>query len=118
MSLIGTIVGQKRRVQFIQKDKTVIQIDASIKEDHSRESPATEFPIESGPNISDHIILKPFKLSLTGVISDSPLNPVTGILTTGIAKAIPGPVGVIAAGVGTNLFNTIFCTKPVNQPEN
>lgn len=111
MSLIGTIVGQKQRVQFIQKDKTVIQIDASVKEDHTRDSPATEFPVEDGTSISDHITVKPFKLTLTGVISDSPLNPLKAGLTTAVASAIKGPLGVIAAGVGTSLFSSIFSSK-------
>lgn len=109
MGLISTILGAKK-VQFIQNDNTVIQFDASLKETHNRESPPTEFPVENGLTISDHVIVKPFELELNGIISDSPIGGIKGLLTeaaTTAASALLPPIGVIGASVGYALFNAI-----------
>lgn len=117
MGLLG-LLGGKQRVQFIQNDFTVIQLDASMKETHSRESPPTEFPIEDGSVISDYVLLKPFQLELTGIISDTPVGDVQGLLTevatSSVASLVP-PVGLIAAGVaaqaGVSLFRALSGSK-------
>lgn len=115
MGLLGAILG-KSRVQFIQnKTSTIIQFDASLKEQHTRDSPPTEFPIENGQSISDHVIIKPFSLELTGVISDTPIGGIQGLLTeaaTSVTSTLLPPVGVIAAGVvGSSLISALSKSK-------
>lgn len=97
MGLINVVTNKARRVQFIKNDKTVFTIDCTINEKHERESPPTEFPLESGQSITDNIIIKPFSLELTGIISDTPINAITEIITT-LATAVLPPAGVIAGG--------------------
>lgn len=117
MGLLG-LLGGKTRVQFIQNDFTVIQFDASMKEKHSRESPPTEFPIEDGSVISDYILLKPFQLDLTGIISDTPIGDAQGLITevatTAVSSLVP-PVGLVAAGIaakaGVSLFQALSGSK-------
>lgn len=109
MGLQGLIAGQTR-VQFIQNStNTLIQLDASLKEAHKRESQPTEFPIEDGNNISDQIILRPFTLDITGIITDTPIGGakqlVTEVATTFISALTP-PVGLIAASAGYALFTS------------
>ena len=109
MGLVGAILG-KKRVQFIQNNSTVIQFDASIKEDHGRESTPTEFPVEDGTTISDHMILRPFSLELTGTISDTPIGNLKGLLTeaaTSVTAKLTPPVGVVALGAGFALFSAL-----------
>lgn len=109
MGLIGLLVG-KKRVQFIQNNTTVLQLDCSIKENHSRKSPATENPIENGDTISDHIIMKPFDLEITGEITDTPIGGVKDLIgeaaTTLAGKLLP-PKGLIAASAGVALFSAL-----------
>jgi hypothetical protein len=106
MGLFGT----PSRVQLITSppNVTVIQFDASISEKHGRESPPTEFPVEDGDVISDHIIIKPTTLELTGIISDTPIGGVQQLLTslaTTAASALIPPVGVVAASAAFSLFS-------------
>ncbi len=109
MGLLGAIFG-KQRVQFIQNNNTVIQLDASIKETHSRESPPTEFPVEDGSTISDYVLLKPFSLEITGIISDTPLGGAQGLITqvaTTLGSSLLPPAGLAAAGAGVALFSAL-----------
>lgn len=118
MGLLGQIFSGQTRVQLIQNNNTVVQFDASIKEQHKRESPPTEFPVENGQTISDQIILKPFALELTGLITDTPIGGVeqllTEVATTLTAKLTP-PKTLVAAGaaigLGTALFTAIAGSK-------
>jgi hypothetical protein len=102
------LLGKQNRVQIIQNGNTVIQLDASIKESHSRESPPSEFPIENGEVISDHIIIKPFQLEITGIISDTPIGGLKGYLTeaaTSVTSALLPPVALLGASAGVALLN-------------
>lgn len=51
-----------------------LDVDVCEAENHTYESMITEHAIESGSKISDHILKKPFKLKITGLISDTPLG--------------------------------------------
>lgn len=114
MGLLGSILSTPKRVQFIQNNKTVVQLDASIHEEHSRSSPATEFPVENGTDISDHVIIKPFKLTITGIISDTPIGNakqlLTEVATTLTSRLVP-PIGVVAAGAGYAAFQALSSSK-------
>lgn len=118
MGLLGSLVGKQQKVQFIVKssggENAVIQFDASMKENHKRDSPPTEFPVENGDTISDHVILKPFSLELTGIISDTPIGGTQGLLqevaTTLTQKLLP-PVGVVAVSAAYALFSSLSQSK-------
>ena len=51
-----------------------ISLDATLSEDHSLTAKATQFPLENGSFVSDHVEVAPIRLSIRGVISDTPLN--------------------------------------------
>lgn len=97
----------KQRVQFIQENTgTVISLDCSVSETHSRESPPTEFEVENGSTVSDHVIVKPFGLEIQGIISDSPIS-LTGSLLSTVATVAAPPVGVIGAAAGLALMKAL-----------
>lgn len=110
MGLLGSIFG-KQRVQFIQNgSNTIIQLDCSLKEEHKRSSPPTEFPVENGDTVSDHIIVKPFSLEITGIISDTPIGGVQGLLTevaSTLASKLQPPIGLVAGAAGVALFSAL-----------
>jgi hypothetical protein len=56
----------------------VLTLDASLEESHSSKAPATDFEVEDGYNISDFQIIKPFMLTLTGVISPPGITQAAG----------------------------------------
>jgi hypothetical protein len=107
MSLIATILGKQKKVQFIQQDKTVISIECTIDETHSKESTPTSFPVENGSTINDHIIQKPFGLTIHGIITDTPLSDIQGAVTTGVASALSGTLGVVAGVAAGSLFSAL-----------
>ena len=118
MGLVQTLLGGKQLVRINNGLGTVITLDASISETHSRESPATEFEIESGTTISDNIIIKPFAIEITGVISDTPLSLAGELLTTAVNVAA-GPVGVLAGSagalIGTALTSAVSGSQSPSQ---
>lgn len=109
---IGQIVGVKQKVQLIQRtplSTTAFEIDCTVSEKHSRQSPASEYPIEDGRVISDNILIRPLELELQGIISDTPLDlgTVVGSAVTTAVSAITGPLGVVAGAGGVALFKAL-----------
>lgn len=51
-----------------------LAIDCTVTETHTATSTVTEHPVESGANITDHIRPDPVQLSITGIVSDTPLG--------------------------------------------
>jgi len=64
----------------------VIELDATIRETEEYTNEVTEFPIESGFTITDHVIHKPERVTIEGFITNTPVpNSITSvpILITG-----------------------------------
>jgi|SRR5690606_8710692 len=51
-----------------------IELDATITEEHRFVARVTNFPLEDGQYISDHVINEPDYVSISGVVSDTPFN--------------------------------------------
>ena len=51
----------------------IINVDAMIQEKHSFQAQVTEYPVEDGTDISDHVVIKPVQLSVEGIVSNSPI---------------------------------------------
>lgn len=98
MGVIQSLLGKQKKVQFIQQPTgTIFTVECSTNETHSRESPATEFPIESGDTVNDNILIRNFVLELKGTITDNPLSPTNALVTTAIATILPAAVVVAAS---------------------
>ena len=69
--LLGKI-GSKS-ISFQDDPTTALQIDAMVEETHSSSVALTDYPIEDGSSISDHITMKPDQVSIQGVVSNSPI---------------------------------------------
>lgn len=50
-----------------------VLIDAVVKEEHIADAKATSNPIEAGREVCDHVIVEPERLTIEGVISDTPV---------------------------------------------
>lgn len=95
--LLTELTGEVTRVQFVQDGLgTVLSLDACLNETHSRETQPTAFPVESGSLVSDHILVLPQELTLTGVISDNPIYDsaaqIRSVLSSAITSRLP-PLG-------------------------
>ena len=66
--------------------------------------------IENGDTISDHIIIEPFSLEITGIITDTPIGGVNQILTeiaTSVVTSLIPPVAVAALTTGIAAFSAL-----------
>ena len=70
-------------------------IDAVVSEDVSFDADVTEFPVESGASITDHVRVKPAVISLDGIVSDTPIGPIAALrdnplfITPGLGGSLP-----------------------------
>jgi len=55
---------------------TVIEFDAAPQVTHEAQADVTDWPVESGTQISDHATVKPKTLSVTGFVSVRPLRAI------------------------------------------
>jgi hypothetical protein len=51
-----------------------VQFDTIVSEDHRYTATTTNYPVEFGTIISDHIIKYPDEVTIQGMVSDTPLN--------------------------------------------
>ncbi len=65
-------------------------VDAALTENHNLSADVTEFPVEDGSTISDHVIVKPRQYSCTGVISNSPLAAIAALRNAATEPATEG----------------------------
>jgi len=65
----------------------IIPLDASLSESHTRDSQVTRNPIEDGSTVSDHVMLNPIKLTIEGLISDSPVSIIQSAVGTAVSSA-------------------------------
>lgn len=72
LSLLLKINGENRPV-LAQIEELVL--DASLNEVHTMPSKVTQFPIETGATITDHVTNEPVKVSITGFVSNNPILP-------------------------------------------
>ena len=65
---ISVIIGRKTLAKIDD-----IVLDASLDENHEFVNDITEYAVESGSNISDHIRKRPEKVTISGVVTNSPV---------------------------------------------
>ena len=66
---------QKGGVSIIQGD--LVDIDVFISEQHDSSAAVTKDPIEDGSSVSSHVVVNPDRLTLTGIISNTPIDSET-----------------------------------------
>jgi hypothetical protein len=62
-------------IQYVADDGRFVtfELDAVTAESHAHAAQVTEFPIESGASINDHVIQKPDAVKLSGIVTNTPL---------------------------------------------
>jgi len=50
-----------------------LELDASIEETHSASNEVTQYPVETGVDITDHVRRQPDRLTIRGIVTDHPL---------------------------------------------
>ena len=51
-----------------------VELDASIDEKHVSANKVTQFPVESGVDITDHVRQEPDRVTIRGIVTDHPIG--------------------------------------------
>lgn len=90
-NIFKKFLGANKTTLIKDGEKTLIAFDCVNSENHQMNAEATQYEIEDGSDISDHIINRGKLLTLEGIISDDPITILqTGILSRTVATATPG----------------------------
>ena len=98
----------------------LFKIDATPTQTHSMASQATNFEVEDGSDLSDHVIKRGVRLSLNGVITDDPisLKQAAATLIPGIVGGnfIGGVAGAVVTGLAANKISSELLATPTGNP--
>jgi hypothetical protein len=91
-----------------------IQLDAVLQETHRFENLVTQYPVESGATITDHIINKPLCLEMDGRLTDTPLSLVAslGAGAAGFGAQGLGGTGVASAAAASAAASALGSITP------
>lgn len=81
--LFNFSINSKRRVAIAG-----IELDATIREEHSKKNVVTDHAIEDGSMVSDHIYSEPDTLIIEGEISDTPIAIFGGLMGLSSRRSI------------------------------
>lgn len=85
MSLLSLLFRTATSGSNIRTQIGLVTLDVTLTETHARTSRVTEFPIEGGGNINDHVSLGPKTLDIEGFVTDTPFEEAG--LTLGRSRA-------------------------------
>ena len=77
--------------QITPTSNFLIEVDAYLSENHSFPATISKHPVQSGAPVSDHIILLPSVVNISGIITDTPLlkfDPLQGIITPSEGRSL------------------------------
>lgn len=71
---LALLYGHKYPHSEVRSEFGSIVFDTVTVEEHKYASRVTNFPVEFGPIVSDHIVKEPDRVNITGIVSDTPIN--------------------------------------------
>ncbi len=128
MAVFGTAVGNliNRTVllyESLEGNIGFLQLDATVRETHTRSARITSNEVEDGTNVADNIVLNNEMFQLEGLISEAPLpsNDIRDIalrVQNAGFSAISNGLGAISGGVVTDAGATLKRIVALIQLEN
>jgi hypothetical protein len=76
VSLITNVLNKKAPPKFqtnLGPNVDILELDAAIHETHEYTNTITDFPVEKGFSISDHVFKTPEKLTMEGFVTNTPV---------------------------------------------
>lgn len=68
-NVVGHVFNRPQRVRI-----AALEVDATLSEVHEAEAEATEHPVETGVVVADHVILKPRRYRMEGLVTNAPIG--------------------------------------------
>jgi len=75
-----------------------IKIDSIISESHQSTADVTRYPTEAGVNITDHVTVAPYTVTVNGIVSDIASNEFGDFAMVGVAKEAFASIGGLFSG--------------------
>lgn len=72
---VGILVDVGKSLTSVVGASVSVDLDVLKSEAHEWTADATSNPVEIGSNVTDHILLLPDRITISGMISDAPLSP-------------------------------------------
>jgi len=88
---LSLLYNTKKKTSIGNTTVGILNLDASISEDHSYTNDVSMFPIEDGSEITDHVRISPDRITLNGFITNHPVNSLAQNATQ-IFKAVKNVV--------------------------
>lgn len=70
-----------------------LTLDVTIREQHVYRNDVTAFPVEEGADVTDHVRPLPPRLTMSGVVSNTPLLNVGSLFTSAVESFRNSPIG-------------------------
>lgn len=64
-----------------------ISIDCRTSEKHSFSSKTTDYPVENGSSMTDHVIANPYQIGVDGIVSNTPLDETESFTGNGTRRS-------------------------------
>lgn len=91
INIFKKFLGTNKITLIMDGEKTIIACDAVTSENHQMIAEATQFEIEDGSDISDHVINRGKTLTIEGIVSDDPITLTQkGVLNRTLGGVLPG----------------------------
>lgn len=117
MALVSLLIGSPPKGTRIERrvgnTLAVLTLDTTTQEDFQVPIEVTNHPVEDRSDISDHIIIRPSKLVIKGIISETPFSvsdQIAGVATTvasTIGQNLGGALGGLAGAIGVGQARTL-----------
>jgi hypothetical protein len=78
-----------------------LTLDVTLREQHTYRNDVTNFPTEEGVNICDHVRPQPPRVTIHGLITNTPLLDLNNLVTSSTELFKSSPVGQLVTHTGT-----------------
>ena len=87
-----------------------IELDATISENHNFTNQITQWPVEDGSIMTDHVLSQPENLTLNGFVTNSPISNLPPLLSPfgSIASSVSGGIATVQSLLGKSRTETAF----------
>lgn len=110
--------GDPKKVSFVKDNVTLCEFDACLNESHSIEVAASEYGIEGGGTIHDHLRVSPVTLQLSLIKTDTPIDNRDELLRSAIVSAgaaVGGPIGILGASAAVSRSQSFLALQAQNS---
>lgn len=80
-------------ITILRWDTGEMELDAVVSESPEHNATITDYPVELGANLADHMRVQPVRLRITGVVSNTPARDITthmdGVVATNEGYEVP-----------------------------